>query len=184
MKKKGTRRKKQANKNAKAPRIDLRSFLPGGLEERNYRRLTALSHERLDFLTADYLVEGRPIPSIVPVRARRAVFSSAVMRLREKGLANRKIANAEGAEHLRKAAKFLQVRRDGRPAGPSLEWTRLEFLEKVKAAIRRVATNGLRVTCDEVAFAMGRAERTLRRHWCQFGFSSWKHLRDAAIEHS
>jgi hypothetical protein len=184
MKDKGARGEKPTTKQTKSQHIDLRPLLPGGSVERDFRRLTALSLERGDFFTDAWLVAEQPIPSFVPVRARKAVFASAKMRLREKGLANRKIANAEDAEHLRKAAKFLQVKSDGRPAGPSLEWTRLEFLEKVKAAILEINKKGLRVTHEKVAEKLNRDGRTLRRHRSAFGFSSWKQLRDTAIEHS
>lgn len=179
MKKKVTRGKKQTNKHAKAPRVDLRPFLPGGSVERDYRRLQTLSRERRDVQTDQWFFEKRPVPSIVPARVVKAVISATRDRTEFK-LDRQRAEIADKASHLREIERHFKILRHGRPSGPSLEGNRQDFVAKVTSAIRHLETDGIRVTCEKVAETLGRDERTFRRHREKFGFSSWRKLRDDA----
>ena len=132
-----------------------------------------------DFLLGDYLIDGRPVPDFIPDRAKVAVERSMMMTLRNGGLARREQAAAEALRRLRAAKKRLNMLQRGRPSGPSLEENTEQFVRKVKDAILAITAQGRRVTLSTVAEQMGRVERTLRRHFNDFGFSSWAALKRA-----
>lgn len=161
--------------------IDLRPFLPGGSVERAYRQSITRSLQLLDFSTDDWLIEGRPVPNLVPPRARSVVHSAAVARLKASGLARRQAVIADDIARLRNMAKTIGVRSEGRPSGPSYEQSKSDFLMKVKAAIQQINRQGKRVTIAMVAEELGRDERTLQRNCRAWGYSSWRELRSDII---
>ena len=146
--------------------------------ERAYRQRMAKSQERKDFFTGMWLIEGRPVPSFVPDHAKTAVASATVRNLKAGGLARRQAMTADEASLLRDAAKNLKLRPEGRPSGPSYEQSRHDFEMKIKDATQRLVREGRRITLANVAEYLSRHERTLRRDWERWGYTSWKQLRD------
>jgi len=157
-----------------------RRFLPGGALERRWRSQQAQTRARLDWLTDSWVIDGRPAPEFIPARLAREIRTAREAVLRTGGLERREQRAAAEIQRLQAAVRRLKIPRRGRPAGPSLNSDRSQFLSSVAAAIRRLRATHLRVTMTAVASELGRVERTLRRDLHAFGFSTWTALRQAA----
>ncbi len=153
------------------------AMLPGGKVYEEYQVLMRKSLERLDFLSDDWVVEGRPAPSFVPPQHVAAVRAAREAALKTGGLHHRLQRTADAALVLRDAARRLKMTRPGRPAGPSLDDTRPAFERRLKQALLTLSEAGERATLAAVASQLGRHEKTLQRDLRKFGYSSWPALR-------
>lgn len=73
--------------------------------ERAYRQLISKSLERSDLITGNWLIEGRQIPSVVPVRAKTAVELATVANLKAGGLTQHQAVIADEVSLLRDTAR-------------------------------------------------------------------------------